>query len=414
MNDAQVNESKGKVPYWVKLTIIFFFGWIALYGSRAIVGPLMVNIGAEFDLTKAQLGSIMSIFFIGYTALNIPSGIIGDYLGKKKVLVTGVVLFGGFTIIAGMMPTYVTFMFAWVMVGVFQGFYYGPQYGLSSEAIPKHRITLGSAIINSGMAFGLSIGYYISSISVGEMGMSWRAPFYIIGVPIIIIGLMMLWIIKDKPKTKATDTAPNAPKQKTKLTFKDLFGNRNINLAYITIFCSIYGFFVLVTWLPYYLETERGITGTQISTIASLMPWFAIPGSLLFSWFSDKLGRRKPVLLIMLPLSLVAILAVPMSDSMPVLIGALILYGIVGKISTNPVLVAVVADNSPRHALGTSFGVYNCIGMLGSVFAPTLTGFLSDKTGSIDSGFYFAAILICIGIVASLFIKENPDATATN
>lgn len=32
MNDAQVNE-KGKVPYWVKLTIIFFFGWIALYGK---------------------------------------------------------------------------------------------------------------------------------------------------------------------------------------------------------------------------------------------------------------------------------------------------------------------------------------------------------------------------------------------
>ncbi|GLX63661.1 MULTISPECIES: MFS transporter [Proteus] len=405
MNDAQVNE-KGKVPYWVKLTIIFFFGWIALYGSRAIVGPLMVNIGAEFDLSKAQLGSIMSIFFIGYTALNIPSGMIGDYLGKKKVLVTGVVLFGGFTIIAGMMPTYVTFMFAWVMVGIFQGFYYGPQYGLSSEAIPKHRITLGSAIINSGMAFGLSIGYYISSISVGEMGMSWRAPFYIIGVPIIIIGLVMLWIIKDKPK--AQPAAENgAPKQKVKLTFKDLFGNRNINLAYVTIFCSIYGFFVLVTWLPYYLETERGITGTQISTIASLMPWFAIPGSLIFSWVSDKIGRRKPVLLIMLPLSLVAILAVPMSESMPVLIGALILYGIVGKISTNPVLVAVVADNSPRHALGTSFGVYNCIGMLGSVFAPTLTGFLSDKTGSMDSGFYFAAILICIGIVASLFIKES-------
>lgn len=405
MNDAQVNE-KGKVPYWVKLTIIFFFGWIALYGSRAIVGPLMVNIGAEFDLSKAQLGSIMSIFFIGYTALNIPSGMIGDYLGKKKVLVTGVVLFGGFTIIAGMMPTYVTFMFAWVMVGIFQGFYYGPQYGLSSEAIPKHRITLGSAIINSGMAFGLSIGYYISSISVGEMGMSWRAPFYIIGVPIIIIGLVMLWIIKDKPKAQpATETG--APKQKVKLTFKDLFGNRNINLAYVTIFCSIYGFFVLVTWLPYYLETERGITGTQISTIASLMPWFAIPGSLIFSWVSDKIGRRKPVLLIMLPLSLLAILAVPMSESMPVLIGALILYGIVGKISTNPVLVAVVADNSPRHALGTSFGVYNCIGMLGSVFAPTLTGFLSDKTGSMDSGFYFAAILICIGIVASLFIKES-------
>ncbi len=75
MNDAQVNESKGKVPLLGQADDYFLFGWItcALYGSRAIVGPLMVNIGAEFDLTKAQLGSIMSIFFIGYTALNIPS-----------------------------------------------------------------------------------------------------------------------------------------------------------------------------------------------------------------------------------------------------------------------------------------------------------------------------------------------------
>ncbi|MDM3729989.1 MFS transporter, partial [Proteus mirabilis] len=76
--------------------------------------------------------------------------------------------------------------------------------------------------------------------------------------------------------------------------------NRNIYIAYITILCKIFGFFVLVTWLHYYLETESGITGTQISTIASLMPWYAIPGSLLFSWFSDKLGRLKPVILIML------------------------------------------------------------------------------------------------------------------
>lgn len=51
MNDAQVNESKGKVPYWV--SVDDYFCWIALYGSRAIVGPLMVNIGVEFDLYQS-------------------------------------------------------------------------------------------------------------------------------------------------------------------------------------------------------------------------------------------------------------------------------------------------------------------------------------------------------------------------
>ncbi|NKI21027.1 MFS transporter [Paenibacillus dendritiformis] len=403
---------KGLVPYWVKITIVFFLGWISIYATRSVLNPVMDNIQAEFGLSASQLGLISSIFFIGYAGLNVPSGILGDKIGKKKVLVPGVILFGIFAAVTGMMPTFALFMTTWLLVGIFQGFYYGPQYGLSSEAIPKKHITVGSAIINSGMAFGLSLGYFISSYTVGTLGMSWRAPFYIIAVPVVLAGIAMWIVIKDKPKAKEQGTDEKAPQ---KLKLKELF-SKNLIFAYITIFCAIYAFFVVVTWIPYYLQHARGIEGTEVAVVSSLVPWAAIPGSLLFSWIADKMGTRRPVLLVMLPLSIIAIISIVAFDNMWVLYMALIGYGIFGKISTNPVLVAVVADNAPKHALSTAFGLYNFIGMCGSILAPYITGFLTDATGSLNAGFYFAGFLLVIGTVSVLFIKEDnrPNAEAAS
>ncbi|GGP13125.1 MFS transporter [Oceanobacillus neutriphilus] len=400
------NEKKPLIPYWGKVVIVFFFGWVALYATRTILNPIMGDIESAFSLSKAQLGLISSIFFIGYAAMNVPAGILGDKIGKKKVLVPGVILFGTLAAVTGMMPTFFLFISAWLMVGLAQGVYYGPQYGISSEIIPKNRLTLGSAVINAGMAFGTSIGYYISSYVVGEWGFGWRVPFFVIAVPVVIIGIAMAIVVKDKPKTSEEVQSQTAEPFK----FSSLF-NRNLILAYIIIFCSIYGFFMIITWLPYYLETARGLTGGNIAFVASLVPWAAIPGSLFFSWLSDKWGRRKPVLLMMLPFGILSTASIVYFDSMPILYITLIVYGIVGKISVNPVLIAVVANNAPRQSLGTAFGFYNFVGMLGSILAPYITGWLTDTTGSMNIGFYFAAALLIIAWIASSLIDEShlPD-----
>lgn len=400
------NEKKPLIPYWGKVVIVFFFGWVALYATRTILNPIMGDIESAFSLSKAQLGLISSIFFIGYAAMNVPAGILGDKIGKKKVLVPGVILFGSLAAVTGMMPTFFLFISAWLMVGLAQGVYYGPQYGISSEIIPKNRLTLGSAVINAGMAFGTSIGYYISSYVVGEWGFGWRVPFFVIAVPVVIIGIAMAIVVKDKPKTREEVQSQTAEPFK----FSSLF-NRNLILAYIIIFCSIYGFFMIITWLPYYLETARGLTGGNIAFVASLVPWAAIPGSLFFSWLSDKWGRRKPVLLMMLPFGILSTASIVYFDSMPILYITLIVYGIVGKISVNPVLIAVVANNAPQQSLGTAFGFYNFVGMLGSILAPYITGWLTDTTGSMNIGFYFAAALLIIAWIASSLIDEShlPD-----
>jgi len=62
--------------------------------------------------------------------------------------------------------------------------------------------------------------------------------------------------------------------------------NRNLLLTFILCFCSLYGFFVVLTWLPQFLQVERGFEGTSVGFISSLVPWASIPGALIFARLS--------------------------------------------------------------------------------------------------------------------------------
>ncbi|WP_447875822.1 MFS transporter [Serratia fonticola] len=398
-----------RMPYWIKTVVIFFLGWVVIYAGRSVLSPIMPQIQTEFGLSKSHLGLISSLFFLTYTILQVPAGLLGDRLGRKRILVSGFMLFALFIAAVSISSNFLIFIVLWMLTGASQGVYYGPQYALSSEAIPKKWITLGSAVIGSGMSFGIALGYYLSSFMIEHFHTSWKMPFLAMAVPVLIVALLMLFFIREKAPQSAND-APVAAAAKSEFSFLDLFKNRNLLMAYITIFCSIYGFFVIITWLPYYLQKERGMDIVHAASIASIVPWISVLGTLICSYISDKLGRRKPVVLFMLPFSLLAIFGIVYSTSEAALIGVLVLYGFIGKISLNPVLIALVADNAPRAALSTAFGLYNFFGMAASIFAPYVTGFIADSTGTLNAGFYFAAMITVVGFIAMLFVKEGKPA----
>lgn len=405
-----MNQETAQKPsrYWITTIIIFFFGWVLIYAGRSIFSPLMREIGMDFNLTSAQTGGIMSLFFITYTILQIPSGMLGDKIGRKLVLVTGFFLYAISIGLVSLSTSYLMFITLWMLAGAAQGTYYGPQYALSSEAIPKKWLALGSAIIGSGMSFGIALGYNLSSIMVSSYETSWKMPFFAIAIPIFILAVVMFIFLKEKAPNIA-DSKAGGGQAAEKGSFWDLFKNRNLVMAYITIFCSIYGFFVIITWLPYYLENERGMDKVYAANIASIVPWISIIGTIIFSYLSDRMGKRKPIVLFMMPLSLIAIFGIVYSSSEAVLIGVLILYGFIGKISLNPVLLALCADYAPRTSLSTAFGLYNFFGMSASTIAPFMTGYIADQTGSLNAAFYFAAGVTLIGIIAMLFVKETKE-----
>ncbi|EJG2380325.1 MFS transporter [Raoultella ornithinolytica] len=402
LNDAVAPHKRGIPAWWVTI-FLFWLGWIFMYADRTVLNPVMGELEKEFGLSGTQLGLMNSVFYFSYALLQVPAGILGDKIGKKKVLIPGFLLFGAFTAVTGWAKSWSTLLFARVVTGAGEGTYYGPQYGLSSEQIPKKYRSLGSAIINSGMAFGIALGLMASSWLVYDQGYSWRTPFFVMSIPTLLTGLAIWLFVKEKKRQPVEEGGVAKPKSK----FTDLFKNRNLLLVYLMVFCSLFGFFVILTWLPYYLQSERGIAGSETGFITSLVAWISIPGALLFSSLSDRLGKRKPLILVLVPVAILSMLSIIWMPNMTGVIVALCVYGLVGKLALDPVLVALVADSVDENNYSSAFGLFNFIGMSSSILAPVIAGAARDMTGSLASSFYVSAALLVVGLVGMLFLKEK-------
>ena len=404
-NDATAGRRFG-VPGWWITVFVFWLGWVFMYADRTVLNPVMKELQSEFGLTGTQLGLISSLFFLSYAILQIPAGILGDRIGRKKVLVPGFLLFGIFTAVTGTVKSFWQLIASRIVTGAGEGTYYGPQYGISSEQIPEKYRSVGSAIINSGMAFGIALGLMASSYIAYTLGLGWRTPFYLMAIPTLVTGVLIWFLVRENPRPAAGAKAAQGS------SFVELLRNRNLIVTYLMVFCSLFGFFMILTWLPYFLQTERGIPGNQIGNISSLVAWVSIPGGLLFARISDKLGRRKPLIYVLVPIAAASLVSIAFLHDVNHVIAAICVYGFFGKLALDPVLIATVADNAPKQSYGTAYGIFNFVGMTSSILAPTIAGLISDATGSLAANFYISAVVLFVGLTGMVFLKEKARASA--
>ena len=86
--------------------------------------------------------------------------------------------------------------------------------------------------------------------------------------------------------------------------------------------------------------------------------------------------------------------------------GFLILYGFVGKLALDPLLVALVSDLAPAERLATAMAFLNFAGMASSVLAPYITGHLTTTFGNMELAFYLSAVVLLVGFGVSLGVGE--------
>lgn len=396
--------------YWIRVVGLFFMGWILMYATRTIFNPIMGTVGAEFNLSNTQLGAANSIFFLTYAFAQIPFGAIGDKYGRKLVITIGFLGLAAATFLSGLASTFAMFLVIRALSGIAQGAYYGPQYALSSESIPKNKVTIGNAIINSGMAFGTSGGYLLSSSLVLASGQHWSQPFFIMAVPTAIVGILFYTMLKEKVvyDNEVEETVvEEVVETSNENVFKQIFSNKNLVVTFMLLFGSIYANFVIITWLPQFLINERGFEGASVGFVSSIVPWASIPGALFFASIKDKIGSTKKLVYFLVPLAILSVFLIAFVQSKALLIAVLVLYGLTGKLALDPILISYVNTYAPKGKLSTTLSAYNFIGMSGSILAPYVTGFISDKAGSMQIGFYLAAALLAVALVIFALVATD-------
>jgi MFS family permease len=145
--------------------LVLALGWVFLYLDRTTLYPLLPVIGAEFRLSGVQQGAIASLYFLVYVAMQVPSGLLGDRFGLKRVLMVMYTLAGLGVVGVGLLARSYPLLLLFVAVhAVGAGAYYSTSYGITVSSVSPQRRGLASAIVTVGMASGMALGLALPGV----------------------------------------------------------------------------------------------------------------------------------------------------------------------------------------------------------------------------------------------------------
>ena len=247
----------------------------------------------------------------------------------------------------------------------------------------------------------------------------WGAKFYFNALIAALIALGVFFVLEDTPQSRGLppvekykdDFPPGySDAHEETLPFREIFlkhvlPNRFLwAIAMANAFCYFVRYGV-VNWIPTYLETAKGFSFQESSIAWSLYEYAAIPGTIACGWLSDRWfkGRRAPMTMIFMALTLVAVVVYWMNLHGPLWIDYAALFAI-GFLIYGPIMMIGLhsLDLVPKKAAGTAAGLTGLFGyVFGSAIAGTGVGWIADRW---DWGGVFVTMVACC-VLAIAFVS---------
>lgn len=339
--------------------------------------------------------------------MQIPAGILIDRAGQRKVLFPGFALFAIGTILVGLSRTINIVYLGSVFSGIGCGCFYGVAYSLTSVCIPEEKRSVATALVNSGSAVGSGLGIMFSTIFVAEMGMPWQYTMGLTMVLIIIATLLFNRYIEDVSGKSKNQKEKRDDKSLNESVLQQLFKPKLLSV-YFLYFTSCFAYYLIDTWLPNFLTTERHLSQSATGLVTTIEFFAAIPGALIFSQVADKYPDKKVSLIFILELiaGLLLLLGI-FTKNQSLMIVVLVLYGFFGKVAVEPIIISWLGNHIPRAKVGTALGLFNFFGMSFSIIAPSITGIISDMFSTKVPAFNLAVLIIVIATTIFYMVNRN-------
>jgi MFS family permease len=382
------------MPSYVRVWLLLIFAWAANFVIRIGFSALLPSIIDELQLSYTRAGLLASAFFYAYVIMQIPSGLLGDRFGRRRILVLGLLggaLAAGLTGPAG---SFATLFAARALTGAFQGSLFSNDRAIIATVTPPDRIGLGQGVSFSGPGLGLTFGLVIGGLLVEVL--PWRTVMMLFGLGPVLAALLIARYVP-APVLSAARVPVGQRLQR-------LFSNGPLWVLGLISFCAIANQFILATWAPLFFN-EVGVTDLgRAGSYAALQGIAASLGMVVSGWAHDRLVKRgygsKTVIVAGLTgvaLSMLAMAAVIGQRSIPGLavvlfLAAFFCWSIWGAV------YALLACMVREAELGTAFGLSNSISFVGAIVGPTATGWLRDLSGSFGASCVFAAGLALAGV----------------
>lgn len=366
-----------------------------LSGFYQRVAPAVMTdyLMADFNIGAAALGNLSAFYFYSYVAVQIPTGILADYWGPKKLLTAGafIAALGAFLFAAA--PNILFANLGRLLIGGSVGVAWVAMLMLSIHWFPPHRFAMTSGLgLFFGIAGAVSAGVPLR-ILVDQFG--WR-PVMLASAGVSLIIAVSIWtIVRDDPSERGyTSFAPpsNTGSHSPASLFAGLlkvFYYKNtwlLSIAPSGLAGPMLAFSGL--WGVPFLTTHYGLTPAKSAALTSVLLIACAVGGPLLGGLSDRIGRRKPIYVtgcFAVCAGWSVILFVP---DLPLWV-LIFLLSVVGFASGAMILsFAFVKESVPRSLAGTVSGVCNMGVMIGPMVLLPAMGYVLDSNwnGLLENG----------------------------
>jgi sugar phosphate permease len=427
-------KAKKMLTYrWVSYGILLLT-YIFVYFDRvapAVVAPELMK---DFGLTATALGILSSMYFYPYAAMQIPSGVLSDYIGPRYSVSIFFVLAAIGTALFGIAGTFGLCIFGRFLMGVGVAVVWMPCMKILYNWFrPNECATLTGMMLTWG-----NVGAILASaplaFMVGIVG--WRYSFFWLGAFMFILAVLNVIILRNKPADMGLPTVSQIdgidyyPAQASgqQTTFRENFFKllkmKNywlISLYAFTIYGTVMGFQGL--WFVPYVQNVYSLTKQQAANMLMFWPIGMALGCFAAGWCSDRVlkSRRKTSLYGMIIYALTWIPVVFYTGSIPVGMFYPLLFIMGFFCGAYVPNYAHIADGQPTSFMATSNGMINIWYFIGGAAYQALMGLILDHYGKIDgkfamdayqTSFVFCLASLLIGAVAMYFTTDSKPILA--
>ncbi|MFI3248031.1 MAG: MFS transporter [Rikenellaceae bacterium] len=307
---------KSIIPFRYVLVVFTFSMSILMYIDRACISTAKDDICTQFNLDYIQWAWIMAAFTLGYALFQSPAGKLADTKGPRVVLSSIITIWSIFTALTS---------FAWnfASMAVIRFLFGGGEAGafptLSKVVYKWFPVSERGTIqgINfSGSRIGGAVAYPIVASLIAWIG--WHYSFIVFGIVGVLFALVCWFLFRDSPEESSfvseeekayiianRQQDSDVKETAVKLSFWELFRNKNMLLAMFQYIGSNFTFYFTLTWMFPYLKESLSGTGTA----ASFWAMAPLLGGALGNWLSGvwvdrlyatsgnlKLSRRLPAI----------------------------------------------------------------------------------------------------------------------
>ena len=401
--------------------------YLMAFFHRVAPAVMTVELMRDFNISAAALGNLSGFYFYSYVAMQIPTGIMADTLGPRRLLAFGSLVAGIGTAMFALAPSLMWAGCGRLLIGASVAVAWVAILKLASSWFPARYYAM-----MSGVALFIGIMGAVTAgppLRILVRFFDWRSVIMGSAVIMFVVATLVWIYVRDYPHERGYKDyiAPSTggSGQSIRGIFKgilEVFRYRNTILLFIIpggIVGSVLTFSGL--WGVPFLSTHHGLTTTQSAAFAStLMVAMAISGP-LSGWFSDRIGRRKPLYIGGAATALVGWIAIIYMRDIPVysLLGLMILTGLSSGVMV--VSFAFAQESVPPALAGTIAGVINTGVMVGPMFLQPGVGWVLDAkwegvhqggvrvygVEAFQSGFNLMIVWVGLSLILLLFTRET-------